>query len=125
MGLVHGLADPNSWQQARDTLFSIWLTGVDDPDLISFVRDEMGGVDGEMWMRSGREIGACIEGGGSALQALSQLDPPAPTLHVYAQPPDEGYYQAQVQFAQANPWYHVHRLPAHSHFPTFELVGEI
>ena len=125
MGLVHGLAAPESWEQMRDILFNIWLEGVDDPKLISFVRDEMGGYDGEMWMRSGREIGACIENGVSALQALSQIEPPVPALHVYAQPPDEGYYQAQAQFAQANPWFHIHRLPAHSHFPTFELVDEI
>ncbi len=125
MGLVHGLAAPESWEQMRDILFNIWLEGVDDPKLISFVRDEMGGYDGEMWMRSGREIGACIENGVSALQALSQIEPSVPALHVYAQPPDEGYYQAQMQFAQANPWYHVHRLPAHSHFPTYELADEI
>jgi len=125
MGLVRALATPEGWEGARDVLFGMWLQGVDDAELISFVRDEMGSVDGEMWMRSGREIGAGIDGGGSALEALSKLDPPAPALHIYAQPADEGYYQAQVQFGEANPWYHVHRLPAHSHFPTFEIPDQI
>jgi pimeloyl-ACP methyl ester carboxylesterase len=125
MDLVHGLADANGWQQSRDILFNIWLEGVDNQEVISFVRDEMGAYDGEMWMRSGREIGGCYEAGGFPLKALSELDPPAPTLHIYSQPPDEGYYQAQVEFSQANPWYHVHRLTAHSHFPTFELSDEI
>jgi pimeloyl-ACP methyl ester carboxylesterase len=125
MDLVHGLADPNGWQQARDVLFNIWLEGVDNQDVISFVRDEMGSYDADTWMRSGREIGGCYQRGGYPLKALSELDPPAPTLHIYSQPPDEGYYQAQVDFAGANPWYHVHRLAAHSHFPTFELSDEI
>lgn len=125
MDLVHALASPEGWESARDTLFSIWLEGVDNKEVISFVRDEMGSVDGEMWMRSGREIGACIEAGGYPLQALAQLSPNIPALHIYAQPPDEGYYEAQVQFGQANPWFQVHRLAAHSHFPTFELADEI
>lgn len=125
MELVTALASPAGWQGARDTLFNMWLAGVEDPKLISFVRDEMGATSGEMWMRSGREIGCSIEKGGSALRALSQLNPPRPALHIYSQPADEGYYEAQKQFGAANPWYHVHRLPAHSHFPTFELATDI
>lgn len=31
----------------------------------------------------------------SPLQALATLDPPAPVLHVYAQPEDPGYLAAQ------------------------------
>ncbi|BCM94223.1 1H-3-hydroxy-4-oxoquinaldine 2,4-dioxygenase [Abditibacteriota bacterium] len=125
MDLVHALATPEGWQGARDILFGMWLEGVTDPEEISFVRDEMGGVSGEMWQRSGREIGACIEQGGYPLAALAQLDPPVPAIHIYAQPPDPGYYDAQVDFGKANPWFQVHRLSAHSHFPTFEMPDEI
>ncbi len=125
MDLVHALGTPEGWESARDILFGMWLEGVENKEVISFVRDEMGSVSGEMWQRSGREIGACIERGGYPLAALAQLEPPVPALHIYAQPPDEGYYQAQVDFGKANPWFHVHRLMAHSHFPTFEMRDEI
>ena len=126
-GLVDMLADPNSWQQARDILFGIWLTGVDPAHPVTaFVREEMGGYGADIWTRSGRVIGDCIRGGGSALDALSKLDPPAPTLHVYAQPKDPGYRGAQEQFGQANPWYEIHFVEsAKSHFPTFEASDEM
>ncbi len=125
MDLVHGLASKEGWQQARDVLFNIWLEGVNNQKVIHFVRDEMGSYDEETWMRSGREIGGCYERGGFPLKALAELQPPVPTLHIYAQPKDEGYYQAQLDFAKQNPWYHVHRLQAHSHFPTFEAAEEM
>lgn len=126
MGLVDGLADPNGWEQARDILFHIWLEGVENEAVTRFVRDEMGGYGADIWTRSGRVIGSCLRGGGSALEALAKLDPPAPTLHVYAQPKDPGYKAAQEQFGQANPWYRIHFLEsALSHFPTFEVSGEM
>jgi Predicted hydrolases or acyltransferases (alpha/beta hydrolase superfamily) len=127
MGLVDMLAAPDTWQQARDILFGIWLTGVDPAHPVtSFVKDEMGGYSEEIWTRSGRVIGDCIRGGGSALDALAKLDPPAPTLHVYAQPKDPGYKAAQEQFGQANPWYGIHLVEeAKSHFPTFESSDEM
>lgn len=126
MGLVDGLADPNGWQQARDILFHIWLEGVENQPVTDFVKEEMGGYGADIWLRSGRVIGSCLRGGGSALEALSKLDPPAPTLHVYAQPKDPGYKGAQEQFGAANSWYQVHFLPdAKSHFPTFEVAGEM
>jgi pimeloyl-ACP methyl ester carboxylesterase len=126
MQLVRGLADPQGWQQARDILFQIWLTGVDDEAETKFVKEEMGGYGEEIWTRSGRVIGACIDAGKSGLDALSTLEPKAPTLHVYAQPKDPGYKAAQEQFGQANPWYSLHFLEsAKGHFPAFEVADEM
>ena len=125
MELVYALSTPEGWQHARDTLFSIWLEGVDNPELISFVRDEMGSYSAETWMRSGREIGLGYETGGYPLQALTTLNPPVPVLHIYSQPPDPEYLAAQQSFATTNPWFSVHKLEAHSHFPTLEEPNEI
>ena len=125
MDLVKALATPEGWQGARDTLFSIWLEGVDNTRLIDFVRKEMGGVSAEMWMRSGREIGGGYAKEGYPLKALASLSPPAPTLHIYAQPKDPGYLGAQEAFGVENAWYSVHQLAANSHFPTFEVADEI
>ena len=44
-----------------------------------------------------------------------------PTLHAYAQPADPGFYAAQQQFAERNPWFQVERLAAASHFPSVEV----
>jgi pimeloyl-ACP methyl ester carboxylesterase len=125
MDLVHALAAPESWEQARDTLFSIWLEGVENPEVISFVRDEMGGYGADTWLRSGREIGSNYETGGYPLKALSSMSPSIPVLHIYSQPPDLGYLQAQQDFAAQNPWFNVYKLDAHSHFPTLEVADEI
>jgi pimeloyl-ACP methyl ester carboxylesterase len=98
---------------------------VDEPDVIRFVREEMGGYSGEMWMRSGREIGGGYAKAGSPLNELETLNPPLPVLHIYAQPDDPGYLNAQQSFAAEHPWFHVQKLQAHGHFPTFEAPGPI
>jgi len=125
MDLVNLLAQPESWEKARDILFSIWLDGVENPEVISFVRDEMGGYGADTWLRSGRVIGSNYATGGYPLKALSELSPNVPALHIYSQPPDPGYFQAQQDFSTQNPWFSVHRLEAHSHFPTLEVADEI
>ncbi|MDX1934985.1 MAG: alpha/beta hydrolase [Capsulimonadales bacterium] len=126
MGLVDGLADPNAWEGARDILFNIWLEDSDNEAVNRFVKEEMGGYGADIWNRSGRVIGSCLRDNGSALEALSKLNPLAPTLHVYAQPKDPGYKAAQEQFGQANPWYEIAFLPeAKSHFPAFEVADEM
>ncbi|MEW6755194.1 MAG: alpha/beta hydrolase [Candidatus Latescibacterota bacterium] len=124
--LVHGLSTPEGWQRTRDTLFDIWLEGVTDERAIRFVREEMASYDGEMWMRSGREIGGCYQRfGGYPLAYLATLDPPAPSLHVYAQPRDQAYYEGQAGFAARNPWYEFVRLEAHGHFAVLGSAPQI
>jgi pimeloyl-ACP methyl ester carboxylesterase len=57
---------------------------------------------------------------GNPLRALAQLQPAVPTLHLYAQPEDPMYLQAQQAFAAEHPWFRVQQLQARSHFPMFE-----
>lgn len=123
--LVENIQSPNQWQQGRDQLFKIWLEGVDNSEVIDFIHNEMASYDAQMWMRAGREIGAGYAKEGHPLQALSTLKPTVPVLHLYAQPDDPGYLAAQKSFAESHSWFRVHKLSAHSHFPTFELPKEI
>jgi len=123
--LVQGLNDENRWEATRDILFSIWLEGVNNEDVIHFIKDEMGSYGVDTWMRSGREIGGCYQRGGSPILALQSMDPKIPILHVYAQPNDPGYLKAQQDFSAANPWFSVERVNAKSHFPSFEVPEAI
>jgi hypothetical protein len=61
---------------------------------------------------------------GDPLQALSQLSPPVPLLHVYAVPRAPEYLSAQESFARDHSWFAVRRLRAVSHFPTLEVPDE-
>ncbi|KAM3092632.1 alpha/beta fold hydrolase [Phormidesmis sp. 146-35] len=125
MNLVRGLAS-EGWQQARDMLFTIWTNGISNPpELVTFIKEEMGSYSGEMWMRSGREIAASFDQFSFPLQALAQLTLPVPTLHLYGQPKDPGYLVAQQDFAFKNSWFSVHQLNAESFFAQFDAVDEM
>ncbi|HYO69136.1 MAG TPA: alpha/beta hydrolase [Archangium sp.] len=113
------------WKQARDGLFSLWLQGVGSPDVIRFVRDDMGSFGEDMWKRAGREIQRVYTRHGSPVEALATLSPSVPTLHLYAQPGDTAWLEAQRSFASSHPWFHVQKLPARSHFPLLELPEEM
>lgn len=121
MGALGALQAPESWHATREALFGMWLHGVDDPKITHIVRNVMGAYGAEMWGRAGREIGSAYQRAGNPLKALAALDPPVPTLHLYAQPDDPGFLQAQQAFAAAHPWFQVHKLDARSHFPTMEV----
>lgn len=121
IGALQAFQDPAQWRPAHEQLFSMWLEGVDDPEVISFVREEMGAYGFEMWACAGREILAAYTQANSPLKALSELHPPVPTLHLYSQPADPGYLEAQEAFAAEHPWFQVCRLPARSHFPMLEV----
>lgn len=109
------------WRQARDGLLDLWLQGVEDEDVIRFVREDMGSFGEEMWARAAREIATAYAREGSPLRALSGLTPPTPTLHLYAQPESHDYLEAQVTFGAQHPGFHVMKLPAGSHFPMLEV----
>lgn len=105
-------------------LFRMWTCGVDVRAVHSYV-DSMTRYGADRWGRAGREIAASFRQEGSPAAALSKLDPPAPVLHLYAQPADEAVLQAQQAFARANPWFFVERLAARSHFPMVEVPGHM
>jgi pimeloyl-ACP methyl ester carboxylesterase len=120
--VIRQLQSPDTWPAARDTLFTIWQAGVDDPD-IKRVIDVMQEQGAEMWMRSGREIGGAYERGGSPLKTYEGIDPAPTVLHLYGQPQDPAYFEAQEQFAAEHPWFSVRRVPAQTHFAMVETAA--
>jgi pimeloyl-ACP methyl ester carboxylesterase len=112
-------------RQTREQLFSMWLSGLDIPELTHYVREDMSSYGFDMWRRAGREIRSAFAEAGSPIQALATLHPAVPALHLYAQPEDPGYLKAQQSFTAAHPWFHVRKLEARSHFPLFELPDEM
>jgi len=125
LAALAALQDASAWAGVRDKLFAMWLEGVDDEAVRRFVADDMGAYDGAMWARAAREIAAAFARVGSPLAALAALAPPPPTLHVYAQPRDPAYLEAQQAFAAAHPWFTVERIEARSHFPTLEAPARV
>src|SRR5215217_80612 len=94
LAAMDALQDPGRWQEARERVFATWLEGVSNSDVIRFVREVMSSYGFEMWARAGREITAAYARYGTPLKALAALDPPVPTLHLYGQPPEQGYLAA-------------------------------
>ena len=110
--------DPQGAEQMREQITAQWLKGVDNADVIHLIRD-MGRQSPELWARAAREIRSAYIQQGPPLQVLARLGKPVPVLHLYAQEPP-GYLAVQEAFAAEHPWFHVHRLPASSHFPMIE-----
>lgn len=125
LAALQALQEPAQWRQAREALFSMWLDGMDLPALTRYVREDMGSYRFEMWARAGREIAGAYAQAGNPLQALATLGADIPVLHLYAQPDDPGYLSAQRSFGDAHPWFRVSKLDARSHFPMFEVPGEM
>jgi len=125
LGALAALQDGAQWQLVRDKLFAMWLEGVDDAGVARFVREDMGSYGFDMWARAGREIAAAYARARSPLEALAQLSPPPPTLHVYAQPADPAFLAAQRQFSATHPWFEVEHIDARSHFPTLEAPDQV
>ena len=116
---LRGLQDPERWKSTRARLFSMWLEHA-DPQIAAQVRRTMENHGFGMWARAGREIAAAYAREGSPLEALSAIEPPPPTLHLYALPKDEEYRTAQEAFSRKHPWFHFRRLDGISHFPPLE-----
>jgi pimeloyl-ACP methyl ester carboxylesterase len=122
---LQALQDPERWEQTREELFSMWLHGLNIPELTKYVRQDMGTYGFEMWARAGREIQSAYAQAGSPLRALAALELPVRVLHLYAQPEDPGYLDAQRAFADEHPWFSVRKLEARSHFPMLEVPDEM
>lgn len=120
-----GLQAADRWEATRERLFSMWLGGSADARVREHVRGEMGAHGFPMWARAGREIAGAYAASGNPLRALSSLDPPVPTLHLYCLPKDPAYLAAQQAFAAEHPWFTVERLTAETHFPTLEAPDAV
>lgn len=100
-------------------LLQSWQAGVALPELAAYLAD-MGAADDEMWERAAREIESGYARRSSPLQALSELRPQAPVLHLVPTAPHTCSFAEHRGFAAEHAWYHAAELPARSHFPLFE-----
>jgi pimeloyl-ACP methyl ester carboxylesterase len=123
LALIRKLQSEATWAEARDTLYDIWRGGVASTEIENAIA-VMNRQDAQMWMRSGREIEAAFERGGSPLRSLSALGSPPPVLHVYGQPRDPAYLERQRSYAAENPWFDVRQVQARSHFSMIETPEE-
>ena len=117
-----GLQSP-AWADVREGLTSMWLDGLDVPDLTAYVAS-MKRYGQRHWSRAGREIADQFAAQPVPVAVLEALQR-CPTLHLYAQPAADEVLAAQQEYAAAHPWFSVRRLDAHSHFPMFEVPGEM
>ena len=113
-----------TWEQTRDTLLDMWITGVQDAEVVTFVQS-MADYGFDMWSRAGREIAAQFARFSTPVAALETLDPPCPMLHLYAQPADPDFLAAQQTYAADHRWFSVQQLSGSSHFPTIESPTEV
>lgn len=109
------------WGRTRDELLQEWTRGVENEAVLRAIHEDMLEFSEEMWARAAREIAAAYSREGSPLRALAGLSPATPTLHLYSQPDEHDYLEAQVAFGATHPWFHVMKLPAVSHLPTLEV----
>lgn len=121
---LDGMMAPATTRAVVDQITAMWIAGLEIPALAAYVAS-MADVGDAMWARAAREIAAAFDTFASPLNAVAALDPPPPTLHLYAQPPDDDYLDAQHGFAADHPWFEVARLDAASHFPMFEVPDAI
>jgi len=108
------------WEKARETLFAAWRGDSAEPAVARFLEAEGARHGFDMWARAARAIVDSYEQAGSPLRALSRLDPQVPTLHLYSQPADRVYAEAQGFFVRRHDWFEVARLEGRSHFPMLE-----
>jgi len=119
MELLAHLQDPARWPDARDKLFEIWRSGVENPHIDAAI-EVMNRQGADMWMRSGREIAGAYNRAGSPLAEYSAMDRPPRVLHVYGQPPAAEYLEVQQRFAREHGWLSVRRIDARTHFSMIE-----
>ena len=122
---LRGLQTESSWRETRDGLFSMWLAGATDPDVIRSVREDMARYDFPMWRRAARDISSAYQRRNSPIEALASLDPTVPTLHLYSRPRDPGFPARERSLTEKHPWFHSRELSTRSHHPTIESPDEV
>ncbi len=119
--LMKSLQNPDSYENARNTLFNLWLQDVDNSEVERLVKNEMASYDFPMWVRAAREIVSAYKKYGSPLDALNSLEPHIPVMHLYSQPDEQAYLESQENFSETNEWFKVRKLNLKSHFLTIEV----
>lgn len=112
--------DEQKWRKGINDLFQYWISDTNDRRVINHVRNEMAGFDFDMWARSGREIAAAYKRWGTVLERLTSLTNSRPITHIFSQPFEQSYHDAQISFASTNAWFSPVKLPGKTHFPTLE-----
>lgn len=118
--MIDHIQDRTNWENGIGDFFSYWIGDTQNADIINHVNNEMAGFSFEMWARSGREIASAYRKWGSPMQRMAAMKQLRPITHIYSQPFEPEYAQAQVDFAAKNPWFRPNKLPGKTHFPTLE-----
>lgn len=118
--MIDHIQDRTNWENGRGDFFNYWIGDTENQDIVNHVNNEMAQYSFEMWARSGREIGKAYRKWGNPMQRMAALSEKRPITHVYSQPFEPEYAQAQNDFAAANDWYKPNKLPGKTHFPTLE-----
>lgn len=118
--MIDHIQDRTNWENGRSDFFNYWIGDTENQDIIDHVNNEMAGYSFEMWARSGREIAKAYRKWGNPMRRMAALEEHRPITHIYSQPFEPEYAQAQLDFAAENDWYKPNKLPGRTHFPTLE-----
>ncbi|MBT1154073.1 alpha/beta hydrolase [Aminobacter anthyllidis] len=118
--MIDHIQDRTNWENGRGDFFNYWIGDTENQDIVNHVNSEMAQYSFEMWARSGREIGKAYRKWGNPMQRMAALTEKRPITHIYSQPFEPEYAQAQLDFAAGNAWYKPNKLPGRTHFPTLE-----
>lgn len=118
--MIDHIQDRTNWENGRENFFQHWIGDTENQDIINHVNNEMAAYSFEMWARSGREIGKAYRKWGNPMQRMAAMAKTRPITHIYSQPFEPEYTQAQLDFASENHWYKPTKLPGKTHFPTLE-----
>ncbi len=118
--MIEELQLRENWEKGRGDFFKGWIGDTDNQDIIDHVSKEMASFDFEMWARSGREIAKGYRAWGSPMNRMAALKETRPITHIYSQPFEPEYTEAQRVFAASHPWFKPNKLPGKTHFPTLE-----
>jgi len=118
--MIDHIQDRTNWENGRGDFFNYWIGDTENRDIIDHVNEEMAKYSFEMWARSGREIARAYRKWGNPMQRMAAMAEHRPITHIYSQPFEPEYAQAQLDFAAGHTWYKPNKLPGRTHFPTLE-----
>ncbi|QKG24399.1 alpha/beta fold hydrolase [Actinomadura verrucosospora] len=119
------IQDPATWIEGRQGLYDVWLNGQDHERVKRHLDEEMSGFDFEMWARSCRVIAEAYAEFGSPLDRMVGLTERRPVTHLFSQPTDPAYEQAQIDFRAGHPWFGYRTLGGPTHFPTLDVPDKV
>lgn len=122
--MIDDIQNQKNWEAGIDDFFNYWIGDTKIESVIHHVNNEMAGYSYDMWARSGREIAIAYRKYTNPMQRMLSLKDQKVT-HIFSQPFEEEYHQAQKDFAAEHPFYSTVKLPGETHFPTLEQPVEV